>query len=612
MNTLIASLSRARDHTRQIARTSDGRLHVVFMKSSGGIYYAYSDDNGQTWSEFEQIEASAYAHGPAIASDSQNNIHVVWAKMYITTDCGVFYRKKDQDGWSSTETIYFISEKDQDSPAIAIDSQDIIHVVWTGEGLGNNPSHENIYYRKKDESGWSDIELVSDMQYDQADWVGPDIAIDSNDNIHVAWEGDNANGYHDVWYRKKTLGTWESIEVVNDIYTNYVECYHLSLALDSNDNPLIAWEGFNYLLGHYEIDYSTKIDGSWQKTTVAGGPTLRPSITLDSNDTIYIVYHDTDAGELKLVKKNESWSDPQTLIALDDYKAATGMSCLWAKYPNNVNIPNAGFACVYSWKTTSDTDVGAYFYSSSDFYFAMPPNKPTDLLCNGEINPTNIKDSTPSFSAIYSDPNNNNSSACEIHVATSQDKLDNPDMWDSGWITDNTASGERCSGKVYAGQPIDVEQNLVYYWKIRFKNIGGLESPWSDTAYFTTGDPTFLGKIFLSSRSDTKGSIRLTFYAFQETLNKVQELREYADLYQKGFIIPHTTVKNKIKVLFHDLQELLNKISLPNLYTDFLSREDIIPYSTLLNKIRLLFHEDIDILVQTFVKSKIFCKLPPR
>jgi len=465
----------------------------------------------------------------------------------------------------------------------------------------------NIYYRKKEQSGWGSIELVSDESEYQGDWIGADMAIDSNGNIHVAWEGYNKDSWYNLFYRKKSSGKWESIETINDYDLTNTECYSLSIALDSNNNPLIAWEGYDYDSDLAEINYSEKVAGSWQTTTLAESDNaVQPSITLDRKDgIIYIIYQDREAGELRLVKNDGSWGAPQTLYVFSDHKSYGnyGTSALWAKYPNNTNIPYIGFICIFYWATkTNPYTSGVYFYSSSDLSFGpKPPSKPTGLFCNGQTNPSGIQDPTPSFSAIYSDPDGKNSSACEIHVATSQDKLDAPDMWDSGWINDNTASGERCSDKTYAGAPLNVEQNIVYYWKIRFKDADGLEGAWSDPAYFITGDPGFLEKVFFRPYQDAKGSVKLTFHEFQETLNKIQELREYADLYQKGFIIPHATVKNKIKVLFHDLQELLNKISLPNFHTDFLSREDIIPYSTLLNKVRLLFYEDIDILVQTFL-----------
>jgi len=163
MNTLIDSTGCIRDGARQIARTSDGRLHVVFRKRIDSLWYicyAYSDDDGQTWSDPEQISLDGAIY-PAIASDSQDNIHVVWIRS-IDGDDVIIHREKNQSGWLDAEVAVHISGEDQNYPAIAVDSQDNIHLVWTGLGLGDNPSIENIYYRKKDGSEWGDIELVTD------------------------------------------------------------------------------------------------------------------------------------------------------------------------------------------------------------------------------------------------------------------------------------------------------------------------------------------------------------------------------------------------------------------------------------------------------------------
>jgi len=417
---------------RAIARTPDEKLHVVYYGTNYRLLYAYSNDEGQTWSSPEQI--SDFGSGrAAIASDSQGNIHIVYSSYGDYAYRVIFYKKKTASGWEEEEAVN-IPDYDQTYPVIAIDSQDNIHLVWTGQGLGNNFDVTNIYYRKKEQSGWGSIELVSDESEYQGDWIGADMAIDSNGNIHVAWEGYNKDSWYNLFYRKKSSGKWESIETINDYDLTNTECYSLSIALDSNNNPLIAWEGYDYDSDLAEINYSEKVAGSWQTTTLAESDNaVQPSITLDRKDgIIYIIYQDREAGELRLVKNDGSWGAPQTLYVFSDHKSYGnyGTSALWAKYPNNTNIPYIGFICIFYWATkTNPYTSGVYFYSSSDLSFGpKPPSKPTGLFCNGQTNPSGIKDPTPSFSAIYSDPDGKNSSACEIHVATSQDKLDAPDM----------------------------------------------------------------------------------------------------------------------------------------------------------------------------------------
>jgi len=591
-NILIDSNGSLSGRGRKIARTSDGILHAIYTGSNDHVMYVYSDDNGQTWSSSEDISSTG-ATGMSIASDSQNNIHVVWADD-ASSNSQLHYRKKTGSGWQNEEQITNINGE-QCGPCIAVDSEDNLHLAWKGYGLGTNSSYCNIYYRKKDTFGWKDIELVTDDGYDND--AGLDLAIDSDNNIHVVWAGEGYIWYS-IYYRKKTSGGWQDKETIYAGSTSTLsDNQYPSICIGSDSKIHVTWGTTNYSTYFGEIKYSTK-NGSWQTPTTldqcSSFDHFKPTISVDTNNTIYVVYvfGDTSIGYLKVVKNTGSWDNPQNLIntSLNSFFS----SCLWAGYPNS-NITQSGFICIYQRESV-------YVFSSDDLSFGslppQPPTKPTGLLVNNQTNPSGIKDPNPKFSAIYHDPDNKNSTFCEIHVATSLNLLDNPDMWDSGWISDTTASGQRCSDKTYSGLSLNLEENVKYYWKIRFKDEDDLAGAWSDPSYFVTGNPEFIDKIFFRPYKTAKTSVRLTFSQINEILGKIEKIRNYADLYQRGFVIPHKTVETELRLLFHDLKDIYNKVNLPNFYTDFLSKENIIPYSTLLNKIRVLFHKDLDILLQ--------------
>lgn len=68
--------------TKKLSRTSDGVLHTVYYRSDGQylqIYHSYSSDNGETWTE-EALTSESYNQTyPAIAVDSNDYLHVVWS-----------------------------------------------------------------------------------------------------------------------------------------------------------------------------------------------------------------------------------------------------------------------------------------------------------------------------------------------------------------------------------------------------------------------------------------------------------------------------------------------------------------------------------------------------
>ena len=72
--------------------------------------------------------------------------------------------------------------------------------------------------------------------------------------------------------------------------------------------------------------------------------------------------------------------------------------------------------------------------------------------------------------------------AYQILVASSLQKLnhDDADMWDSGKIVDN-----RSIQIVYEGKPLQEEG--IYYWKVRVWDGNDQQSAWSEPAFWTMG-----------------------------------------------------------------------------------------------------------------------------
>jgi len=221
---------------RKLARKSNGDLWCVYSRYDGTydqIYASYSTDGGETWTEEQICSASAYQLYPSIAIDSNDNVHVVWSGKGWGTNTEYYnmqYRKRTSSGWQTQEAV---TDKNYDQyyPSIAIDSNDNIHVVWEGYGWGTNTNYRNIQYRKRTSSGWQTQEAVTDKNYTQSD---PSIAIDSNDNIHVVWDGYGWGTnieYYNIQYRKRTSSGWQTQEALTDKavhqqYPNFIWALH--------------------------------------------------------------------------------------------------------------------------------------------------------------------------------------------------------------------------------------------------------------------------------------------------------------------------------------------------------------------------------------------------
>jgi len=86
---------------------------------------------------------------PAIAIDSNNNLHVVWYD-YTPSNWEIYYKKSTDGGstWSAAKRLTWTSGSSQE-PAIAIDSNNNLHVVWHDLTPGN----VEIYYKRSTDGG---------------------------------------------------------------------------------------------------------------------------------------------------------------------------------------------------------------------------------------------------------------------------------------------------------------------------------------------------------------------------------------------------------------------------------------------------------------------------
>ena len=120
--------------------------------------------------------------------------------------------------------------------------------------------------------------------------------------------------------------------------------------------------------------------------------------------------------------------------------------------------------------------------STANFRMSGPPNAPTDLLLDGQTNPLYLNSVTPTFSAVYTDINTDNSASYEIEVNTQSDFLGTV-MWDTGQLSTTITSGNRSTDFVYAGTALTGTSNITYYWRIRFWDIDSNVSDWSTGSF---------------------------------------------------------------------------------------------------------------------------------
>ncbi|MBU0497565.1 MAG: PKD domain-containing protein, partial [Candidatus Thermoplasmatota archaeon] len=253
---------------------------------------------------------------------------------------------KHTTSWGPISSITTDTGWDQREPAIAVDSQDHLHVVWQNINFiggswcsgGCGPLSYSMYT-----DSWSTPECIGeDEQYRE---VRQSLVVDGNDNLHLAFDTDDYHG-ESCWhfaYREKTT-SWQPVESFPCIEGRP------SLAIDSNGNVHLVSQ--IYLYTTLDVLYRKKTLSGWENPIYLTPGNLipqekKPDIALDSNDYVHVVWNDN--GNIIYRKFTSSWQPSETIISDTD---SISPDLIWSWYPvvNGVhpNRPQNGYAFVWN------------------------------------------------------------------------------------------------------------------------------------------------------------------------------------------------------------------------------------------------------------------------
>jgi hypothetical protein len=339
---------------RKLVRTSDGILHSVYHRIALGyshIFHSYSSDKGQTWTE-EALTSGDYGQADAaIAIDSQDNLHVVWYGSSASSPSYLQIRYRKYDGsWGAI--VELTSESyHQYTPSLAIGSNDHLHIVWHGRHSGS-PSYDQIRYIKYDGS-WGTIGNLTSGNYQQS---FPAIGIDENNYLHVTWHGKHSGSttYYQIRYVKYT-DSWQTIE---NLTSESSDQRNPCVAVDGNDYIHIVWRGkYAGSPTYIQVRYR-KYTNSWQANENLTADSYNQSVAsigIDKNDYLHVIWVGSHPGsavyyQVRYIKYTGSWGEIKTLTNAnqDQYSPIA----IWAKHPGGRLIPKTEFAFIWVDGTT--------------------------------------------------------------------------------------------------------------------------------------------------------------------------------------------------------------------------------------------------------------------
>jgi hypothetical protein len=198
-----------------IATDPSNNIHIVWLEKesfypdNSEIYYKNSTNGGISWSGAKRLTwFSSHSGWPTIVSDSNGNICVA----FDSDKSGNYeiYFKRSTDGgtsWSGAKRVTWNSG-DSRQPSIATDSSNNINIVW----YDWTPGNMEIYYKKSTNGGvsWTGTRRFT---WNSSDSWRQSIGIDQLNHVHVVWQ-DNTSGNNEIYYKRSPNGgtTWDKTE----------------------------------------------------------------------------------------------------------------------------------------------------------------------------------------------------------------------------------------------------------------------------------------------------------------------------------------------------------------------------------------------------------------
>jgi len=180
-------------------------LYVVYCNTISGnweLYLKQSTDQGITWTGPKRLTwFNCVCNSEGIIVDQGDGIHIVWIGYKIPGSNYDIYHKHSTDGgvtWSLPKQITWNSGNSI-APALATTSDNDIHIVWQDDTPGNY----EIFFKESLNGGttWSkSFQVTSNEGHSQR----PSFGSDSYKNLHVVWQ--NYVLYQsntEIYYRKR-------------------------------------------------------------------------------------------------------------------------------------------------------------------------------------------------------------------------------------------------------------------------------------------------------------------------------------------------------------------------------------------------------------------------
>jgi hypothetical protein len=257
-----------------VAADADGEPHVAYFDQTHRCL-KYAARDGPHWSIQFVDDDSNTGYNPSLALDGDGLAHIAY---YSNANGNLMYASNALGGWTvqAVDTGGDVGR----NPSLAVDEAGAPHIAYYARtGIG-------LKYATNEGGAWATEFIVSDKD------VGlySSLALDADGAFHVAY-ADLLGG--ELWMAIGRGGAWQ-LETVD---TTGEPGRYVDLILDADGGEHLAYLAD---VGD-ELRYATRagVGDAWRidVVTSAGGP-LYPSLAVDGERGVHVIYYDTDRGRV--------------------------------------------------------------------------------------------------------------------------------------------------------------------------------------------------------------------------------------------------------------------------------------------------------------------------
>jgi hypothetical protein len=209
------------NHEPSVLQTSDEKIWVVWVKSTGTLDIYYKVFDGSTWStDTPLITDPSSDNNPAIIQTQDGKIWLVWSSDK-TGDFEIYYKTFNGTSWSPDQRVTIDNKNEDIEPCIFQTLDGVIWLVWASRPTSGGQPTDDLYYKTSSDNGntWSTTtQFTIEVSPEDPDDDTCPAAIQVHDRtIWIIWEQNKGidGGNYDLYYRTTLLGDVNNDGTIN-------------------------------------------------------------------------------------------------------------------------------------------------------------------------------------------------------------------------------------------------------------------------------------------------------------------------------------------------------------------------------------------------------------